>query len=91
MFAKNKIRVMDTKLTLNVDSDLIQSAKSYAKEKGRSLSDLFEMYLRSLINKNEIMEEELTPKVRSLLGLFKMPEDFNYKKELSDQLSRKYL
>ena len=74
MFAKNKIRVMDTKLTLNVDSDLIQSAKSYAKEKGRSLSDLFEMYLRSLINKNEIMEEELTPKVRSLLGLFKMPD-----------------
>jgi hypothetical protein len=82
---------MDTKLTLNVDSDLVQNAKSYAKAKGRSLSDLFEMYLRTLMNKKETAEEELTPKVRSLLGAFKMPEDFDYKKELSEQLSKRYL
>ncbi len=31
---------MNTKLTLNVDSVLVQKAKSYAKDKGRSLSDL---------------------------------------------------
>jgi hypothetical protein len=82
---------MDTKLTLNVDSDLVQHAKSYAREKGRSLSDLFEMYLKALINKKETSEEELTPKVKSLLGSFKMPEDFDYKNELSEQLSNKYL
>jgi hypothetical protein len=82
---------MDTKLTLNVDSNLVQNAKSYAKEKGRSLSDIFEMYLKALIHKKAISEEELTPKVKSLLGSFKVPEDFDYKKELSKQLSKKYL
>ena len=38
---------MNTKLTLNVDSELVQKAKSYAKDKGRSLSDLVESYFKA--------------------------------------------
>jgi hypothetical protein len=82
---------MDTKLTLNVDSDLVQKAKSYAKGNGRSLSDLVEMYFRALTHKKVVSDKELTPKVKSMLGSFKVPQDFEYKKELSDQLTRKYL
>jgi len=82
---------MDTKLTLNVDSELVQKAKSYAKDNGRSLSDLVEMYFKALTHKNEVNDKDLTPKVKSLLGSFKVPQDFDYKKELSDQLTKKYL
>ena len=82
---------MDTKLTLNVDSELVQKAKSYAKDKGRSLSDLVETYFKALTHRKAINENELTPKVRSLHGSFKVPQNFDYKKELSDQLTNKYL
>lgn len=34
---------------------------------------------------------ELTPIVKSLKGSFKASEDFNYKVELTNQLSEKYL
>jgi hypothetical protein len=82
---------MDTKLTLNVDSELVQKAKSYAKGNGRSLSDLVEMYFKALTHKKEVSDKDLTPKVKSLLGSFKVPQDFDYKKELTDQLTKKYL
>ena len=81
---------MDTKLTLNVDSEVVRKAKSYAKDKGRSLSDLVEAYFKALTHRNATSDKELTPKVRSLLGSFKVPKDFDYKKELSDQVSNKY-
>jgi len=82
---------MDKKLTLNVDSELVQKAKSYAKDRGRSLSDLVEMYFKALTHRKAISDNELTPKVRSLLGSFKVPHDFDYKNELLDQLTDKYL
>jgi hypothetical protein len=40
---------MDTKLTLTVNKDIVESAKEIARESGRSLSDLVEHYLRSVV------------------------------------------
>lgn len=40
---------MDTKLTLTLDGAVIESAKQIARQSGRSLSDLVENYLLSLI------------------------------------------
>jgi hypothetical protein len=34
---------------------------------------------------------EITPKVTSLKGSFKVPSNFNYKKKLAEGLSKKYL
>jgi hypothetical protein len=82
---------MDTKLTLSIDKDIARKAKSYAKSKGRSLSDLVENYLMLLTRNASIDESEFSPRVKSLLGSFNLPEDFNYKKELSDALAKKYL
>lgn len=82
---------MNTKLTLNVDRELVRKAKAYAKDKGRSLSDLVESYFKALTHRNPISDNELTTKVRSLHGSFRVPQDFDYKKELSDQLTNKYL
>jgi predicted HicB family RNase H-like nuclease len=41
---------MNTKLTLTIDKSIIESAKKYARNKERSLSDLIENYLKALVN-----------------------------------------
>ena len=81
---------MDAKLTLNVDKAVISKAKKYAKSRGRSLSDLVEDYLKFLTRDEKVTEEEMAPGVKSLLGSIKVPDDFDYRKDLTEQLSRKY-
>jgi hypothetical protein len=82
---------MDSKLTLNIDKDVARKAKVYAKSNGRSLSDLVENYLKLLTRKSSIEDSEYTPRVKSLLGCITLPEDFDYKKEVADYLTKKYL
>lgn len=82
---------MDAKLTLNIDKDIARKAKIYAKSNGRSLSDLVENYLK-LLTKNSATEDSgFSPRVKSLLGSINLPQDFDYKKEISDSLTKKYL
>ena len=82
---------MNTKLTLTIEQAIIERAKKYAKQKGRSLSDIIENYLK-VITKDDVQANiEITPITKSLLGSFKAPKDFDYKKELAKGLSKKYL
>ena len=81
---------MNIKLTLTIDQSTIEKAKAYAKDKGRSLSDIIENYLKA-ITKEQRVSEEISPLVKSLQGSFKAPENFDYKKELSKGLSEKYM
>jgi hypothetical protein len=80
---------MTTKLTLTIDDSVISMAKKYAKEKGKSLSDIVENYLMSLTSK-EIKEEKISPKILKLMGVIKLPNHFDYKKELTKGLAKKY-
>lgn len=80
---------MSTKLTLTVEKDVIERAKVYANKKGRSLSDLVENFLRSLVHK-EADSDELSPNVKKLLGSVKVPKNFDYKKELSEAINKKH-
>lgn len=84
---------MNTKLTLSIEKDVIERAKSYAKEKNRSLSDIIENYLKMLTEKEPNSKENnhLNPLVESLKGSFKMPKDMDYKKELGKRIEEKYL
>ena len=82
---------MDAKLTLNIDKDVARKAKMYAKSNGRSLSDLVENYLKLLTKNTTVDDSEFSPRVKSLLGCISLPEDFDYKKEISDYLTKKYL
>lgn len=82
---------MNTKLTLTIEQSVIERAKKYAKSKERSLSDLIENYLKTLVNDSSKDDIELTPIVKSLKSSFKQPKDFDYKKELVNELSKKYL
>jgi macrodomain Ter protein organizer (MatP/YcbG family) len=80
---------MDTKLTLSLDKKVIEQAKKYAKKKNISLSKLIEAYL----NKASLKEKEepnISPLVKSLSGVIKLPKDFNPKKGYTDFLAEKY-
>ena len=81
---------MDTKLTLTLDKQVITKAKKYAKNSGRSLSDLIESYLKTVVSSNDKVEFEISPRVKALMGSFKIPGDFDYKKELAKALNEKY-
>jgi hypothetical protein len=81
---------MTTKLTLTLDDKVIQGAKRYARAKGRSVSELVESYFKSLTSLNSESSEELSPSVKSLMGSFKAPENFDYKKILKEEKKRKF-
>jgi hypothetical protein len=81
---------MDTKLTIKLDEDVITRAKSYAKRRKTSLSKMIESYLDS-VTKPESKETEITPLVKSLSGVIKLTDDYDYKKDRTDYLIKKYL
>ena len=82
---------MSTKLTITIDENVIEKAKKYARKKERSLSDLIENYLKALTKEEPSEPKETTPIVDSLKGSFKAPKDFDYKKEITERLTEKYL
>ena len=82
---------MNTKLTLTIEQKVVSKAKVYAKRKGHSLSDIIENYLKVITQDGLKSDIEMTPIVKSLRGSFKAPSNFNYKKELSKSLSKKYM
>jgi hypothetical protein len=60
--------MMQTKLTLRLEEQLIRRAKSYARRSGKSLSELVADLFSRLSTPGEPEQRELTPAVRSLAG-----------------------
>jgi len=82
---------MNSKLTLTIDRSVIKRAKEYAHDTGNSLSNLVENYLKSFSKEpRPVKSDELSPLIKSMKGAFKAPSNFNYKKELETELSKKY-
>jgi hypothetical protein len=81
---------MTTKLTLTLDDKVIERAKRYANAKGRSVSDLVESYFKSLTEPDREPNSELSPLVMSLMGSFRAPTDFDYKKILNEEKRHKF-
>lgn len=80
---------MTTKLTLTVEKDTIDKAKLYAKNTGRSLSDLIEKYLENLtLEKSQV--DTLSPKLKKIIGRVKLPKDFDEKEELKKYFEQKH-
>ncbi len=59
---------MNTKLTLNLDKEIINEANIYAKSHRVSLSKLIENYLNSLTQKSK---EKSIPEKRKILKMLK--------------------
>jgi hypothetical protein len=74
-----KLIIMNTKLTLNIDQNVIEEAKFYAKNNSISLSKLIENYLLSL-TKKESNTTKISPLVESLTGVISL-ESTDYKKD----------
>ena len=82
---------MNTKLTLTLEKEVIEIAKAYAKEKGQSLSEMVENYFKLVtIDRRKIKPKELSPRIRRLRGIIKVTEKIDYKKTLTEELSKKY-
>ena len=69
---------MITKLTLTIDDGVITSAKKYALKNGKSLSALVENYLKTISSPEEGVV--LSPKITKMMGVIKLPDDFDHKK-----------
>ena len=80
---------MKCKLTISLNKDTIESAKSYAKSNQISLSNLIENYLNSLLKKGG-NENRVSPLVESLKGILPQKTDDIYKREYNDYLNQKY-
>lgn len=82
---------METKLTLRLNDNVIDRAKSYARIHKISLSKMIENYLDS-ITKQKVEENNITitPLVESLSGVIDLPSDFDYKADYHNYLEDKY-
>lgn len=80
---------MNTKLTIRLDKGVIDRAKKYARSHKISLSRIIESYLDSITQKRS-KEIKITPLVKSLSGVIDLTADFDYKKDYSDYLRKKY-
>jgi len=78
---------MNTKLTLNLDREIIYEAKTYAKSHKVSLSKLIEIYLNSLTKESK-KQTAVSPLVESLTGI--IPNDFDERKEYRNYIDKKY-
>lgn len=85
---------MSTKLTLSVDKRVIEEAKKYARSNGRSLSNIIEEYLKSLVQHDTNDDDfKISPAVKALWGSVKVPESLKgktYKDIIGDEIEKKY-
>ena len=80
--------IMDSKLTLKLDTSIIENAKTYAKDNDISLSKMIENYLQALTTR-KYKEKDVTPLVKSLTGVIQL-DNLDNKKDYTDYLSNKY-
>jgi hypothetical protein len=78
-----------TKLTLSVDSEVVQEAKGVAAGWHTSVSAIFSRVLRALTSP-QATELESSPVTRRASGLVDIPEDISDRDLLSDALSSRY-
>jgi translation initiation factor 2 beta subunit (eIF-2beta)/eIF-5 len=78
---------MDSKLTLKLSAEVIESAKKFAKENNRSLSALVEDYFKELTQSGK-QERKYSPLVRELSGVISVKEVD--KLSYTDYLEKKY-
>lgn len=81
---------MHQKLTLRVNSNIITKAKEYADTHNTSISKLVELYFY-LLSQKKHRDDNISPAIREISGVIKLPKGFDYKKERQKDLLKKYL
>ena len=94
IFARIKNNIMDTKLTVKLNKDVIEQAKVYASNHKRSLSRLIESYLQSLVSMEGAEKDkeviEISAFVKSMSTGVQISAELDIKNEYSKHLSKKY-
>ena len=80
---------MNSKLTLNLNKNIIENAKDYAKDNRTSLSKLIENYLNSLTTKNN-KEFKVSHLVESLTGIIPNESEEKSKDDYYEYLNKKH-
>lgn len=78
---------MKKRLTLTIDEELIKRAKHFSQKRGKTLSQTVEDYFAVIGEPVEVDEENLSPEVRSLMGIL---EGYD-KKGYDGALEKRYL
>ena len=72
---------MGVKLTLSIDEKVIARAKAFAKNSGRSLSEIVETYLNKITSQQMDQEDS---ELNKIFGIISLPEDFDEKKAIKE-------
>jgi hypothetical protein len=80
---------MATKLTLSLDSKVIESAKKYSRKKGTSLSKLIEDYLIKITQTKRKNSKRSILELQGIAG--PAPDDRDFKKAIQDYLFEKHI
>ena len=80
---------MNTKLTLSIDSVIIDKAKRELQTNGKSLSAIIEDYFKLLIA-TKTRQMHITPVVAELTGIAKLNENIDEKYIIAEYLLGKY-
>ena len=77
---------MNTKLTLRIDDTLVRQAKSEAKRRGKSVSQMFGEFIQGISSPTGV-EQETPPVTSSLVGILKgqRVSEADYKRHLREK------
>jgi len=78
---------MQTKLTLRLEDQLIEQAKSYAAQAGKSVSQIVADYFKMLTSEKPNLTSSTAPITQSLRGLLRESnlDEKDYKKYLEEK------
>lgn len=78
---------MQTKLTLRLEEELIKRAKSYARGRGKSVSQIVADYFLVLGSDEKLTDEKAAPTTRSLRGILRgtRVDESDYRKHLEER------
>lgn len=81
---------MNVKLTLNLEKDIIEKAKLYAKDNNQSLSALVQNYFAFLSESKRIENLEISQNIKELSGIIHLEDDIDPKEKYKKHILEKY-
>jgi hypothetical protein len=84
MKKQSKTKSVRPKLTLSIDSIIVEKAKEYAEYKGKSLSYLVEEFFQELVKEREAGYNQPISELDEIRSLVngKIPKGLDYKEEI---------
>ena len=81
---------MSTKLTLQLNDNIIKKAKIFAKSHNSSLSRLVENFFQYLVEDKDYEDNNYSSIVDELIGIIRLEDDIDIKNEHTKYLMGKY-